>query len=165
MIFWTKFTQKERFRSKIEKINTTTEFCLLELVEQPSFRLNWKCWFFGPHLPKNGICGIKQKKSTLLRASMFVTYYTKLFGTDADIRNGILMSLLLLVAGYSDILFERFSKNVLCVSICSCSTTISTVYMKTLRKLEISLVYIMVWRNFLWLSLWDMRKIWPLENQ
>ena len=75
---------------------------------------------------------------------MFVTYYTKLFGTEADIRNGILMSLLLLVAGYSDILFERFSKNVLCVSICSYSTTISTVYLKTLRKLEISLVYIMV---------------------
>ena len=34
----------------------------------------------------------------LMRASMAVTYYIKLFRTDANKHNGILMSLLLLVA-------------------------------------------------------------------
>ena len=37
-------------------------------------------------------------KIALLRASMVVTYYIKLFRTGADRHNGILMSLLLLVA-------------------------------------------------------------------
>ena len=37
-------------------------------------------------------------KIALLRASMVVTYYIKLFRTGADRYNGILMSLLLLVA-------------------------------------------------------------------
>ena len=37
-------------------------------------------------------------KIALLRASMVVTYYIKLFRTEADRHNGILMSLLLLVA-------------------------------------------------------------------
>ena len=39
----------------------------------------------------------KNAKIALLRASMVVTYYIKLFETGADIHNGILMSLLLLV--------------------------------------------------------------------
>ena len=37
-------------------------------------------------------------KITLLRASMVVTYYIKLFRTGAERHNGILMSLLLIVA-------------------------------------------------------------------
>ena len=37
-------------------------------------------------------------KIALLRASMVVTYYIKLFRTGSDRHNGILMSLLLLVA-------------------------------------------------------------------
>ena len=37
-------------------------------------------------------------KIALLRASMVVTYYIKLFQTGADRHNGVLMSLLLLVA-------------------------------------------------------------------
>ena len=37
-------------------------------------------------------------KTALLRASMVVTYNIKLFRKGADIHNGILMSLLLLVA-------------------------------------------------------------------
>ena len=37
-------------------------------------------------------------KIALLRASMVVTYYIKLFRTEADRHNGILMSLILLVA-------------------------------------------------------------------
>ena len=41
---------------------------------------------------------IENGKIILVRASMVVTYYIELFRTDADRRNGILMSLLLLVA-------------------------------------------------------------------
>ena len=40
---------------------------------------------------------VKNGKIALVRGSMFVTYYIKLFRTGADIHNGILMSLLLLV--------------------------------------------------------------------
>ena len=39
-----------------------------------------------------------KEKIAFLRVSMVVTYYIKLFPTGADIHNGILMSLLLLVA-------------------------------------------------------------------
>ena len=40
----------------------------------------------------------RKAKIAFLRASMVVTYYIKLFRTRADRHNGILMSLLLLVA-------------------------------------------------------------------
>ena len=40
----------------------------------------------------------KKGKIAFVRASMVVTYYIKLFRTEADRHNGILMSLLLLVA-------------------------------------------------------------------
>ena len=32
LIFWTRFTQEGFFWSKIEKVNTTTEFCIFKLV-------------------------------------------------------------------------------------------------------------------------------------
>ena len=32
LIFWTKVAQKGYSRSKIEKVNTTTEFCIFKLV-------------------------------------------------------------------------------------------------------------------------------------
>ena len=51
-------------------------------------------WLF---LPKKGISGWNPKIA-LVRASTVVTYYIKLFRTGADRHNGILMSLLLLVA-------------------------------------------------------------------
>ena len=35
--FWTKFIQKGYFQSIVNKMNTTIEFCLLELVWVPSF--------------------------------------------------------------------------------------------------------------------------------
>ena len=41
---------------------------------------------------------IENRKIALSRASMVITYYIKLFRTGADRHNGILMSLLLLVA-------------------------------------------------------------------
>ena len=55
-------------------------------------------------MPKKSVPGIKQKfpveseKIALVRASMVITFYIKLFRTGADKHNGILMSLLLLVA-------------------------------------------------------------------
>ena len=72
LIFWAKFVQKRCFRSKTEKMNSAIEFCIEFPVE-------------------NG-------KIVLLRASMVVTYYIKLFNTVDDRHSGILMSLLLLVA-------------------------------------------------------------------
>ena len=44
--------QKRRFRYKIEKVNTTIEFCILALVSVPNFSLNWQFRFFGPSLSK-----------------------------------------------------------------------------------------------------------------
>ena len=41
---------------------------------------------------------VENGKLALVRASMVVTYYIKLFYTGADRHNGILMSVLLLVA-------------------------------------------------------------------
>ena len=40
---------------------------------------------------------VENEKITIVRASMVVTYYVKLFRTGADRHNGILMPLLLLV--------------------------------------------------------------------
>ena len=119
-------SQKGCFQYKTENVNTTIEFCIIELVLVPNFSLNWQFSFFGPNLPKKRVSGLKQKseqrhwilhtrvslgtkfqpkltiliffdqicpkkeflvengKSTLVRASMVVTYYTKLFHTGAD---------------------------------------------------------------------------------
>ena len=40
LIFWIKFAQKGYFRSKINKVNTTFEFCIFILIKVPNFRLN-----------------------------------------------------------------------------------------------------------------------------
>ena len=93
----TKFSQKGYFLSKPEKVNTTTEFCIFELVWVPNFTWNKQFWILGPNLPKR-IFPAENGKVALLRASMVVTYYIKLFRTGADRHNGILMSHLLLVA-------------------------------------------------------------------
>ena len=55
------------------------------------------CFFFGQICPKREF-SVENGKIALVRASMVVTYYIKLFCTRADRRNGILMSVLLLVA-------------------------------------------------------------------
>ena len=47
---------------------------------------------------QKGYIRSKTKKVALLRASLDFTYYIKVFSTGADRHNGILMSLLLLVA-------------------------------------------------------------------
>ena len=54
--------QKGRFRYKIEKVNTTIEFCILELVFVPNFSLNWQFRFFEPSLPKR-VFPVKNRRS------------------------------------------------------------------------------------------------------
>ena len=60
MTFWTKFAQKEYFRSWTEKV-TTIEFCIFELVQVSSFTLNWQLWLPGPNFPKKSISGLERK--------------------------------------------------------------------------------------------------------
>ena len=45
-------------------MNTTTEFCIFELIYVPNFSLNWQVWFFGPYLPKKSVSGLKQNSAT-----------------------------------------------------------------------------------------------------
>ena len=54
-------------------------------------------FFFRPNLPKREF-PVEDGKNALVRAFMVVTYHIKLFRTWVDRHNGILMSLLLLVA-------------------------------------------------------------------
>ena len=51
-------------------------------------------------------------KIALLRASMVVSYYIKLFRTGADRHNGILMSLLLLVAETKTVKYNSWVKQI-----------------------------------------------------
>ena len=90
LIFWTKFAQKGFFRSKTEKLNTTTEFCIFELIQIPCFGLNSQFLFFRPNLSKKVISGRK-----LLRVSLLTI---KLFHSVTGRCNGISMFLPLLVA-------------------------------------------------------------------
>ena len=95
--FWTKFTQKGHFQSKMEKLNITIEFSILELEYIPNFSLKWQFWYFGPNFLEKGISGPKRTRA-LAHAPIVVTRYVKLFRTGADRCNRILMSLLLLLA-------------------------------------------------------------------
>ena len=46
-IFWTKFAKKGNyFQSKTDKIDTTIEFCIFELVFLSNFTLNRHFWIF-----------------------------------------------------------------------------------------------------------------------
>ena len=49
-------------------------------------------------MPKKGTSDLKQKDRTFVCVQMIGTYYIKLFRTRAERHNGILMSLLLLIA-------------------------------------------------------------------
>ena len=119
-IFFDQIFPNEYFPSKMGKVNTTIEFYLFELVSVSNFRLNWQFWIFEPNLPKNTISGQKQRKWTTpldcaIRINLNTqfqlklinrifacvhdrSFYNKLFRTGGDRHNGILMSLLLLVA-------------------------------------------------------------------
>ena len=92
-------------------MNTTIEFCIFELVYVPNFSLKWQFWFFNPSLThfslklfltkfdRKGYFRSKTEKSHLCRhLSMVITYYIKLYRTGTDRHNGILKSLLLVIA-------------------------------------------------------------------
>ena len=57
-IFWTKFAY---FQSKTDKIDTTVEFCIFELVFVSNFTLNKQFGSFRPNLPKKDICNLWSK--------------------------------------------------------------------------------------------------------
>ena len=72
----------------MKKVKITIEFCILELIKISNVNLHWQ-----------SISSLKKKKKIgFERAPMVVTYCIKIFRTGADKHNGILMSLLLLVA-------------------------------------------------------------------
>ena len=81
----------------MEKLNITIELSILELEYIPNFSLKWQFWYCGPNFLKKGISGPKRTRA-LAYASIVVTHYIKLFRKGADRCNGILMSLLLLLA-------------------------------------------------------------------
>ena len=62
IIFLTKFAKKGNyFQSKTDKIDTTIEFCIFELVlHQMPFWIN-NFWFFWTNLPKKDIYGLNRK--------------------------------------------------------------------------------------------------------
>ena len=63
------------------------------------FQLKLNFFFFGPKLPKlSKVFPVEHAKIALARAPMVAIYYIKFFGTGADRHNGILMSLLHLIA-------------------------------------------------------------------
>ena len=67
----------------MEKVNITIEFCISELVQVPKFSIHWQFWFFfWLNLPKKGVSS-RNGKVALVRVSMVVTYYIKLFRTGA----------------------------------------------------------------------------------
>ena len=83
LTFWTKFAQKECFWSKKKKVNTATEFCIIELVKVSSFTLNSKYWQFGPNLHKKGVSIRKQKTEQHhwiqhIRISLGIKFHLKL---------------------------------------------------------------------------------------
>ena len=71
-IFWIKFAKKgSYFQSKTDKIDTTIEFCIFELVFVSNFTLNQQFWIFGPNLPKKDIYGQKKKKINIIKFRLF----------------------------------------------------------------------------------------------
>ena len=52
LIFWTKSVQKGYFRSKTEKVNSISEFCLFHLDQLPNFNLTENFDFFDQICPK-----------------------------------------------------------------------------------------------------------------
>ena len=54
--------QKGCFQSKTDKMDTTIEFCVFELVFVSNFTLNKQLWIFGQNLPRKSFSRLKQKK-------------------------------------------------------------------------------------------------------
>ena len=105
------FTKKgvSNIKQKKEKVNTTIKCWIFELAKGPKFQLKLTILgFFDQIWPKMEF-PVEHGKIALVRASIVVTYYIKLFRTGDDRHNGILMSLLLLVAETIKSIFRHFS--------------------------------------------------------
>ena len=73
VIIWTEFPEKgfSHFQSKTDKIDTTIELCIFELVFVSIFTLNKQFWIFGPNLPKKHICSKTEKVNTIIDICVF----------------------------------------------------------------------------------------------
>ena len=60
--FPTKFSQKEYFQSKAEKVSDAIEYCFLELVNVPKFTISKKKLNFWSKFALKGFSGLKKKK-------------------------------------------------------------------------------------------------------
>ena len=71
IFFGARFPKKgSYFQSKTDKIDTTIEFCIFELVFVWNFTLNKQFWIFGPNLPKKDIyVEIKKKWTSPLKSA------------------------------------------------------------------------------------------------
>ena len=54
LTFLTEVTQEKYFLLKMQKVNTSFEFCIFKLVCVPNFILNKQFWILGSYLPKMG---------------------------------------------------------------------------------------------------------------
>ena len=64
-IFWINLPKKSTYlQSKTDKIDTTIEFCIFELVFVSDFTLKKQFWIFGANFPRKHIYGQKQKNWT-----------------------------------------------------------------------------------------------------
>ena len=97
MTFWTKFTQKGYFSLKTEKVSNTIRFCIFELVEVPNFSLVAILNLMTKFAQKSYFRSKTEKLDFRVRPCSLLNYI-KLSRTGADRHNGVLMSLLLLVA-------------------------------------------------------------------
>ena len=78
------FPKKCIFGQNIEKLSSTIEFCISELVFKPNFSLKWQFWIFGRNFPNKGISGPKEKKHTALLDSIYSSYSRYQISDKAD---------------------------------------------------------------------------------
>ena len=92
--FWTKFTQKGHFQLKIEKLNITLQFCILELTQVPKLAI----LIFWTNFAQKENFESKTEKLHFCKPPW--SLLTKLnFSTQGADRHNSIMSLFLLVPG------------------------------------------------------------------
>ena len=83
----------------------------MKLIVVIKFQLTLTVFIFFNKICPKRVFPVDNGKIALERALMVVAYYIKLFCTEADRRNGILMSLLLLVADNKTFVNNMFLLN------------------------------------------------------
>ena len=97
LIFWTKYTQKSYFCSITEKSKHHHWIVHIQISLGTEFQLKLTIMIFWDKFSQKGYFQSKIKKIALLRASVVVTYYIRLFCTAIKKHNNILISLIFLV--------------------------------------------------------------------